>query len=229
MPQINEKKEKQANELFRDCALFAGQFFEIPDPLLVSMENYTKKRFHHPLTPSVTSIDHGKIMIVFNRDWVYESLDEYEDDVQFFILHELRHSNQFVQILQAEQGQQTQDSPDTIMHWRQSLASYTYNDGDVMSQTQNLSQLVEQDAYAYGFVLHDFLHKDDRNYVYLTSLPQEAALPARGLAEKYKRTKPELKKYIGGYRKFKLGRNDPCPCGSGKKFKKCHLGKGIFD
>ena len=24
---------------------------------------------------------------------------------------------------------------------------------------------------------------------------------------------------------MKVGRNDPCPCGSGKKFKKCHLGK----
>lgn len=24
---------------------------------------------------------------------------------------------------------------------------------------------------------------------------------------------------------IKIGRNDPCPCGSGKKFKKCHMGK----
>ena len=24
---------------------------------------------------------------------------------------------------------------------------------------------------------------------------------------------------------MKLGRNDPCPCGSGKKFKKCHMGR----
>ena len=24
----------------------------------------------------------------------------------------------------------------------------------------------------------------------------------------------------------KVGRNDPCPCGSGKKFKNCH-GKGL--
>lgn len=24
---------------------------------------------------------------------------------------------------------------------------------------------------------------------------------------------------------FNIGRNDPCPCGSGKKFKKCHMGK----
>ncbi|NGZ95255.1 MAG: hypothetical protein CV089_03820 [Nitrospira sp. WS110] len=23
---------------------------------------------------------------------------------------------------------------------------------------------------------------------------------------------------------MKIGRNDPCPCGSGKKFKKCHIG-----
>jgi uncharacterized protein YecA (UPF0149 family) len=23
----------------------------------------------------------------------------------------------------------------------------------------------------------------------------------------------------------KVGRNEPCPCGSGKKFKKCHLNK----
>lgn len=27
----------------------------------------------------------------------------------------------------------------------------------------------------------------------------------------------------------KPGRNDPCPCGSGKKFKKCCIGKGIYD
>ena len=28
-------------------------------------------------------------------------------------------------------------------------------------------------------------------------------------------------------RRMKVGRNDPCPCGSGKKFKKCHLGKPV--
>lgn len=27
----------------------------------------------------------------------------------------------------------------------------------------------------------------------------------------------------------KIGRNEPCPCGSGKKFKQCCLGKGIYD
>lgn len=28
---------------------------------------------------------------------------------------------------------------------------------------------------------------------------------------------------------MKIGRNDPCPCGSGKRFKKCHLGKTLED
>ncbi len=28
-------------------------------------------------------------------------------------------------------------------------------------------------------------------------------------------------------KKEKIGRNDPCPCGSGKKYKKCHLGKEL--
>lgn len=27
----------------------------------------------------------------------------------------------------------------------------------------------------------------------------------------------------------KIGRNNPCPCGSGKKFKRCCIGKGIYD
>lgn len=30
-------------------------------------------------------------------------------------------------------------------------------------------------------------------------------------------------------KKAKIGRNDLCPCGSGKKFKKCCLGKGLYD
>lgn len=28
-------------------------------------------------------------------------------------------------------------------------------------------------------------------------------------------------------RAMKVGRNDLCPCGSGKKFKKCHLGQPV--
>ena len=30
-------------------------------------------------------------------------------------------------------------------------------------------------------------------------------------------------------KKYKIGVNDPCPCGSGKKFKKCCRGNGRYD
>lgn len=229
MPQIDNTLESQANELFHDCALFAAQFFELPSQLAVGLENYTPGRFHHELTPSLTVCEHATITIYFNRDWVYKSLPDHYDDVQFFMLHELRHSNQFVQILQVSRGEPTQEPIEIVKQWAKSFENYTHNEGDDVSQKENLTQLVEKDAYAYGFALHDLLHRNDRNYEYMTSLPPDASDPARILAEQYKRTKMELRNYIEGYRQFKPERNDPCPCGSGKKFKKCHLGKGIYD
>lgn len=36
-------------------------------------------------------------------------------------------------------------------------------------------------------------------------------------------------KYFTRVRTIKVGRNDPCPCGSDKKFKKCCEGKGLYD
>lgn len=51
--------------------------------------------------------------------------------------------------------------------------------------------------------------------------PEEKTLPRGVLA--YSDTKPFVRETI------KPGRNDPCPCGSGLKFKRCCLGKGIYD
>lgn len=45
----------------------------------------------------------------------------------------------------------------------------------------------------------------------------QALLSDMEYQEPYRRTHP------------KVGANDPCPCGSGKKFKKCCRGKGIYD
>jgi len=47
-------------------------------------------------------------------------------------------------------------------------------------------------------------------------------------------SKAEVKKVLSEmglpsltYRKSEIGRNDPCPCGSGKKYKKCCLGREV--
>lgn len=38
----------------------------------------------------------------------------------------------------------------------------------------------------------------------------------------YKNRKPSVREY-------KIGRNDPCPCGSGKKYKNCCLASGKYE
>ena len=56
---------------------------------------------------------------------------------------------------------------------------------------------------------------------YYKRYPEEKALP-RGVVA-YSDDKPFVRETK------KPGRNDPCPCGSGLKFKRCCLGKGIYD
>lgn len=71
-------------------------------------------------------------------------------------------------------------------------------------------------ADAQGISLNAFLTLGVRNWVsYQSRGMQGAARPAPPAVEA-----PTLRP-VGG----KVGRNDPCPCGSGKKWKVCH-GKG---
>lgn len=56
---------------------------------------------------------------------------------------------------------------------------------------------------------------------YYERYPEEKPLP-RGVVA-YSDDKPFVRETK------KPGRNDPCPCGSGLKFKRCCLGKGIYD
>lgn len=39
--------------------------------------------------------------------------------------------------------------------------------------------------------------------------------------DRYLRNKSRVR--LSGQRRTKVGRNDPCPCGSGMKYKHCHL------
>ena len=45
--------------------------------------------------------------------------------------------------------------------------------------------------------------------------------------ETEKQAEPEKKKPVVKKASEKVGRNDPCPCGSGKKFKACHGRPGM--
>jgi uncharacterized protein YecA (UPF0149 family) len=53
-----------------------------------------------------------------------------------------------------------------------------------------------------------------------TGVSEEAALVKAPKVQDSFGRKLEVEEVVSG--KEKIGRNDPCPCGSGKKYKKCH-------
>jgi preprotein translocase subunit SecA len=76
----------------------------------------------------------------------------------------------------------------------------------------------------------DRVEDETLRYLFLMRTPEEE----EGMIKQYQRRKrkeqQEMQMVGGGViekpqqviRKEKIGRNDPCPCGSGKKYKKCH-------
>jgi uncharacterized protein YecA (UPF0149 family) len=48
--------------------------------------------------------------------------------------------------------------------------------------------------------------------------PQQLVMSGGGLPQQRQNLRPATVRRDAG----KVGRNDPCPCGSGKKYKKCH-------
>lgn len=57
---------------------------------------------------------------------------------------------------------------------------------------------------------------------YETEKPKMEAIDVKEFMRKM-RTKPLVRDYL------KIGRNDQCPCGSGKKYKKCCLASGKYE
>lgn len=75
-------------------------------------------------------------------------------------------------------------------------------------------------------IAHELIKSLDPNYICNQPIAQDTGLVVRGMslvagAHLPERRYPNLRKdrpKVGGK---KVGRNDPCPCGSGKKYKKC--------
>ena len=61
-------------------------------------------------------------------------------------------------------------------------------------------------------------------------LLSRSSLNAAGLSRPRRASKPACKRCMGDVElQEKLGRNDPCPCGSGQRFKRCCLKSGAYD
>ncbi|MCL5006409.1 MAG: preprotein translocase subunit SecA [Acidobacteria bacterium] len=76
----------------------------------------------------------------------------------------------------------------------------------------------------------DRVEDESLRYLFLMRTPEEEEESIRQYQRRKRREQAEMRMVGGGVmekpqqviRKEKIGRNDPCPCGSGKKYKKCH-------
>lgn len=218
--------------LVEKCIDFARQFMVLPAPIEVYFDDCPSQRF-----PTMDNAAEGYgNTLYFNKPW-FTGEDRWgnqKDDIEFFVFHELRHLHQQHEISLAEHGQPLHESERTVALWKNGFQNYIRNKGGA-TQSANVSQEVEIDAYAYAVCLSNLLHAQDRTDLYFHA-PKEAMALAMPRSEQYYSNLPELKRYVDKLKRqagqltvTKPGANAPCPCGSGKKFKKCCRGKGIYD
>ena len=222
------------------CVEFSRKFLLLPDSIEFLFDECPSPRF-----PTMNNAAEGNIQsIYFNKQWFLQRMNDHRDDLEFYIFHELRHVHQQYSIFLHEHALPYNDDIETIEQWRLGFNNYIRN-VDADSESINIAQEVEIDANAYAICLLNLLHIDDDNDLIL-SLPDEASALCSERSSQYYETKPELKHFLDNWkvkhmlaqsidkknapiRKQKVGANDPCPCESGKKFKRCCRGKGIYD
>jgi preprotein translocase subunit SecA len=103
--------------------------------------------------------------------------------------------------------------------WREHLSEMDYlRSGIGLRAMGQRDPLVEyqREGYLLFSELVDAVKRDSIRYLFHVQLA-DTAPPARG---------PDVAKPVGrlpqASQKGDVGRNDPCPCGSGKKYKRCH-------
>ena len=227
-----EAMEGKYLELVQNCINYARSFMILPEPIESYFEDCPSDRFK---TMDNAAEGCGN-KLYFNKPW-FTGQDRWENhrvDIEFFIFHELRHLHQHYEIALLDGNNTEHEDISTIVSWKNGFTNYTRNEGG-STQTVNLSQEVEIDANAYALCLSNMLHISD-NIELRFSVPQEAMDLAEPRSRQYYENRPELKRYIDKLKRDagqlalrKPERNELCPCGSGKKFKRCCIGKGIYD
>lgn len=222
---INEKAS-----IIEPCIEFARKFLVLPT-IDVYFDDCPSHRFKTLENASECNTDEdGNGIIYINGPWFVDRINEHQDDVEFFIFHELRHIHQKNQIRLLSTGYRTRESIKIVEAWKDGFKNYRRNEGGE-SQEANVRQEVEIDANAYGIIL-EILYRNGRKP--LLSIPDDAFDLANDRLQHYIDNLPEFKNVREGSKSGskvvkqqpvvkdkKIGRNAPCPCGSGKKYKYC--------
>lgn len=214
-----------SRKMITRCITFARKFMSLPEDMEAVLEDCPSKRF-----PTVEKKTEGDgAMLFVNRLWLMAETEAggAPDAAEYEIFRQLRRTHQQYEVLMGQLGLKNQEKEETLEQWRQEL-------------TEGEGPELLLDAAAYAACLCNLFHVEDREPLRFR-LPDALAAAVRDREETYYRTRPELYSYVSMLQvsgiEFrsrtpearKIGRNDPCPCGSGKKFKKCCMGKGIWD
>ena len=88
----------------------------------------------------------------------------------------------------------------------------------------------KRESYEMFEALMDRIEDETLRFLFLMRTPEEEEAVIREYQRRKRREQQEMRMVGAGavekpqqvIRREKVGRNDPCPCGSGKKYKKCH-------
>lgn len=163
-------------------------------------------------------------IIYINSDWVKnhtQNIDQTE--LKAILYHEVRHLYQMSEINKFELGEKTKESSEIIKKWRDNFSNYIRN---INENIDYYKQPVEIDAIAYAFYLMNIDAQTDKDLsLSTTSIPDEIDNDVHNRIQEIHKSRLKSKVIRN---EEKAGRNDPCPCGSGKKYKKCCLNKNVF-
>lgn len=174
--------------IFEPCVSFARKYLVLPS-IQIAFNDCPSEMFRtmDNAAESYIAAD-GSGYIYFNAPWFAERITDHQDDVEFFLFHELRHLHQFNQINLLVEKKKTREPIETVKLWKACFDNYQRNEGGE-TQITNVTQEVEVDANAYGILL-EVLYRKGRTP--LLSLPDEAFDPANKRIQYYFDTLPEF-------------------------------------
>lgn len=160
--------------IFQPCVEFAAKYLMLPE-IEIQFDDCPSSRFRSMCNAAESNLERDGVgRIWFNGPWFAERIHDHQDDVEFFLFHELRHLHQKMQIRLLLANRNTRESEGTVMGWKMGFENYQRNEGSA-TQSANVTQEVEIDANAYGMILTKLYRNGQEPNL---SLPEEAYRPA---------------------------------------------------
>jgi preprotein translocase subunit SecA len=147
--------------------------------------------------------------------------ERYEDREQVWSAERMRFHERMI-MLQVVDAQ-WKDHLLTMDHLKEGIGLRGYGQRDPLVE-------YKRESFDMFESMMDRVEDETLRYLFLMKTPEEQEEMIRQYQRRKRREQAEMQMVGGGgaekpkqvIRREKIGRNDPCPCGSGKKYKKCH-------